>query len=524
MRTTTFIALTLTGVLAACAAIPPGANLPKVRSTAFDHPEQTDLGQRYLEAARRHRPLSGFRLLNNGPDGLAARLQLIDQAQAALDLQYYIYRQDQTGKLLTEHLLEAADRGVKIRILVDDSGLMAGDERLFELAAHPNIQVRIFNPLDYRGHSTFLRVLDILAHRSQLDYRMHNKLFIADGAVAMIGGRNIGDPYFQIDPESQFGDDDVFSVGPVVKELAQQFDRFWNSDHAIPSRNLAPDRATVENLQRLRAELTQYRREVDQKKVPFLAGLDGRPLPGAAALDWASARVVSDSPDKREVDDERMAGTLIYEPVVEAAKAAKSEVLIVTPFLVPGEEGLALFRSLHERHVAVRVLTNSLESTPHVSAQAGYAHYRVPMLKLGVQLFEIRADPGLARGSGEPKRLVRYGTFGLHAKVYIFDRQRIFLGSMNFDQRSMHLNTEIGLIIDSPALAEQEVERFERLTSPVNSYRVRLKIDPSTQAESLIWATQENGKPREYDVEPSQTPGRRLEEDFMSILPLDSEL
>jgi putative cardiolipin synthase len=524
MKKTNFIALMLAVALTACSSLPTSTNVAKTYSTAFDHPEQTQLGRLYLEASRKHHALSGFYILNNGLDGLAERLQLIDQAQAALDLQYYIFRQDRSGRLVTAHLLAAAERGVKIRILVDDGATVDGDEQLLTLAAHPNIQVRVFNPLRYRGHDNLARVMEISTHKSHLDYRMHNKLFVADAAVALVGGRNIGDEYFQIDPQGQFGDDDVVGIGPVVKKLTEKFDLFWNSDHAVPAQNVEPERVTLQNLDVLKTSLTAYRQEVEQNKTLFAAGLEHRAIPGIAAMKWAVAQVVCDSPDKRDVEDDKLAGTLIYEPVVRAAAAAKSEVLIVTPFFVPGEEGLKLFQDLQTRHVAVRALTNSLESTPQLPAHAGYAHYRRSMLKLGVQLYEVRATLGSAKGSGESKNLVHYGTYGLHAKQYIFDRQRIFLGSMNFDQRSMHINTEIGLIIDSPELARQEAERFERLISPADSYRVQLKVDPATQVESLVWSTLEDGKQKDYDTEPSHDHGRKLKEELMTILPLDSEL
>lgn len=524
MRRTNFITLMLVAALTACSALPTNTNVAKTYSTAFEHPEQTRLGRLYLDASRKHQGRSGFYILNDGLDGLAARLQLIDQAQASLDLQYYIFRQDRSGRLLTAHLLAAAERGVKIRILVDDGATVDGDEQLLTLAAHRNIQVRVFNPLHYRGHDNLARVMEISTHKSSLDYRMHNKLFVADSALALVGGRNIGDEYFQIDPQGQFGDDDVISIGPVVKKLTEKFDWFWNSDHVLPAQNIEPARVTPQNLDVLKNSVSSYRKEAEQDKTSFAAGLQRRTIPSIAAMKWAQAQVVCDSPDKREVEDDKLAGTLIYEPVAQAAAAANSEVLIVTPFFVPGEEGLKLFQDLQMRHVAVRALTNSLESTPQLPAHAGYAHYRRAMLKLGVQLYEVRATLGLAKGSGESEDLIRYGTYGLHAKQYIFDRQRIFLGSMNFDQRSMHINTEIGLIIDSPELARQEAERFERLSSPANSYRVQLKVDSATQVESLVWSTWEDGKQKDYDTEPSRDRGRKVKEELMSILPLDSEL
>lgn len=524
-----FLAIVLFGFLASCTTLPQYANSPKLYSSAFSHPEQTALGSHAIDAAKPHHDLSGFYVLNNGLDGFYARAQLIDKAQASLDLQYFIFRQDETGKLLTERLIRAADRGVNIRILVDDGNTVDGDEQLLTLAAHPHIQIRIFNPLRYRGHDKFVRLAEMTAHKSHLDYRMHNKLFVADNAVALIGGRNIGDEYFQVDPKSQFGDDDVFTIGPVVKQLSQSFDEYWNSDHAVPAQNIDPKLALVDAFNRFKIQLVSYRENQEKQKDAVVNRVySGSKLnslvTNPTGVTWAGAQLVYDSPDKKDVEDDHLAGSLIYKSVEEAVKSTRSELLVVTPFFIPGSEGMKLFEDLRDRQVSIRVLTNSLESTPQPPAHAGYIHYRRPLLNMGVKLYEIRALLGNARGSGESSKLTQYGHYGLHAKQYVFDRQRIFLGSMNFDQRSMHLNTEIGLIIHSPELAKQEVERFERLTDPSNSYEVLLKADPATKAESLVWSTKENGKPIEYSNEPSRNTQQRIQEDLMTILPLDDEL
>ena len=231
------LATLLIFALTGCASVPL-RSLDRPASTALGDPAVTRLGRRFLELSRAHEGLSGFYLINSGIDGLAARIQMIRGAERTLDLQYFIFRGDETGTFLTEELRHAAARGVRIRVLVDDGDTVAGDERLLQLDGSPNIEVRVFNPFDYREHNFFLRNLDFLLHKSRLDYRMHNKLLVADNAVALAGGRNIGNQYFQVDPRSQFADEDVFVAGPLVQTLSRSFDQFWKSDMVAPARAL----------------------------------------------------------------------------------------------------------------------------------------------------------------------------------------------------------------------------------------------------------------------------------------------
>ncbi|MGZ5526817.1 MAG: phospholipase D-like domain-containing protein [Methylomonas sp.] len=524
-----WLLLLLVSFLAACSSLPQHLYPYQSFSLAFQHPEFTQLGRDFAKAARQHDGLSGFLLLNNGLDGFIVRSELIARAQASLDLQYFIFREDKSGRALTEQLLNAADRGVKIRILVDDGNTQDGDEQLLTLASHPNIQVRIFNPFYYRGHNELVRLLEITANKSELDYRMHNKLFIADNAVALIGGRNIGDAYFQVDPDIQLGDDDVFTVGPMVKKLSQSFDEFWNSARSVPAQTVDPELTTADALDHLKQQLAINLKSSEKQKESFINRAQSsqvltRLFTGPPNLAWAKAQLVYDSPDKKDVEDDSLAGSLIYEPIKEAVKSTRSELLIITPYLIPGDEGMKLFQLLRDHNVSVRILTNSLETTPEPLAQAGYSRYRKPLLKLGVKLYEMRAKPGKVVGRGESQKMVRYGSYGLHAKQYIFDRQRVFLGSMNFDQRSMHLNTEIGLIIDSPELAKQALERFERLIDAANSFQVQLTTDSVNSSEALVWRTKKDGKFMEYVSEPSKNNLQLIKEYLMSILPLDDEL
>jgi putative cardiolipin synthase len=512
---------------AGCATLPPGASYPRYPSAALHAPDVTALGRAFDHPARAHPGQSGFRLLSAGADGFVVRAEMIDAAQRTLDLEYFIFRQDVTGRLLTSAVLRAADRGVRVRVLVDDGDTLDGDERIFALGAHPNIEIRVFNPFNYRGHLLAMRAFEFLLDSGRLDYRMHNKLMVVDNALALVGGRNIGDAYFQVDPESQFGDDDVLAAGPVVPRLSKSFDVFWNASLAIPARARAGSAPTGAELAKLRKALDAHGEVAGV--ADFAARLaTGEPLAGIVAgripLVWARAELVYDSPDKKRVERGEAPGRLMQPEVARVAAATRTELIVVTPYLVPGESGMRLIEALRAQGVRVRILTNSLEATSETEAHAGYMHYRRPLLEDGVELFEVRASLGNPRGSGESRATARTTSYALHAKLFIFDRQRLYVGSMNFDERSHHLNTEIGLIIDSPELAQQAAARFAAITVPQNCYRVTLDHAPNGGATHLTWHTVESGRPVTYAIEPARDPWQRMQAQLLTMLPLDGEL
>ncbi|MBI2801071.1 MAG: phospholipase D family protein [Gammaproteobacteria bacterium] len=518
-------------VLGGCAGLPPGAEFPKVASVALAHPEETRYGRQFARAARAHGGYSGFRLITVGVEGFLARVQMIDAAERTLDLQYYIFRGDETGRLLTAALLRAADRGVRVRLLIDDADTVTGDEQIMALDGHRAIEIRVFNPFAYRGHGDLQRTVEFLFNASRLDYRMHNKLLVVDNALALVGGRNIGNEYFQMDPEAQLADDDVFAAGPIAKQLSTTFDEYWNSGFAIPAealgRNTQADTALANHRERERPG--QQLKTLQTDGIDYVKRIaTGEPyagmISGRLPLVWAHARVISDSPDKKHVESGALAGRLMTESVGHTAHAVQSELLMVTPFFIPADEELQLLKDLRERNVRVRILTNSLESTPELSAQSGYLHYRVPLLEEGVELYEIRSLLGNARGSGQTALLSRYGNYALHAKLFVFDRQKLFIGSMNFDQRSKRLNTEVGLIIDSPELAQQTALRFDAMVQLENSYALALRSSGPGVAPQLVWKTKENGSPVEYTVEPARSDWQRLKLKLLSLLPIAAEL
>lgn len=516
-------------VLVACSTLPPGADYPRTVTAALVQPEKTTLGNSLRAATLEHEGQSGFRFLSRGTDGFLTRMQMINAAEKTLDLQYFIFRGDDTGRMLTDAALRAADRGVRVRLLLDDGETIAGDEQVTALTAHHSIEIRVFNPFAYRGHSNFLRATEFIFNVSRLDYRMHNKLMVVDNSVALMGGRNVGDQYFQVDTEAQFADDDIFVVGPIASQLSGTFDEFWNNPLSIPIEALSASETSHGALKERRKLSTEEPPEVQADGIDYAARVaTGEPLAGMVSgrlpVVWAHARLISDSPDKKNVENGAMVGRLMHRPVAAAALAAQSELLMITPYLIPGEEGMEMFSDLRSRNVRIRILTNSLEASSVLLAHSGYMRYRVPLLLNGVELHEIRSRLGNARGSGQTTAMSRHGNYSLHAKMFVFDRQELFVGSMNFDQRSMHLNTEIGLIIDSPELAEEIAKRFEAMVRPVNSYQLLLRPHEGEDEPKLTWHTEEAGKVVEYEIEPAQNDWQRLEATWLSVLPIGDEL
>lgn len=521
-----FAVICLTLLVAACATV-PGGNYPKHASTALANPEKTPLGEKLDGRARDHPGTSGFDLLPLGHDSLRARIELAEAAQRTLDLQYFIIKNDTTGKLVMDAVLRAADRGTRVRMLVDDYEDMARDQQIATLAAHPGIEIRIFNPYFLRGPLDVLRDAEWLLFAYRLNSRMHNKLFIADNAAAVVGGRNIGDEYFAASPERERGDFDVLAVGPVVGRLSQSFDTYWNSDLAIPIQALLLVKPGPDALEKYRAELKKNAAAAETSRmVPRLdkPGPLASVLAGKGSLTWAKAEVLYDDPQKTKVENGEEPGSLLRHRLEDALQTVKTEVRVVSPYLVPGEEGMKLIEKLRSRNIQVRILTNSLAATDMPIAHVGYSHYRVRMLEDGVELYEVRPFLG-EPGEGRERLKSRHtDQFALHAKVFVLDEQRLFLGSMNFDYRSLRLNTEIGLLIESPELALKVSERFDAIAQPANCYIPTLSAPDALGKRQLVWKTEEGGKLVELTYEPSGDVLRGLQANLLSWLPIDDLL
>lgn len=521
-----WLATAALAVVAGCATLPPpGSDYPKQGSVAIDHPETTPLGSQVDKAARAHPGLSGFRLLPGGAQGLRARAELAEAAQRSLDLQYFIIQNDTTGKLVMDAVLRAADRGVRVRMLVDDTDDVGKNKQVTALAAHPKIEIRVFNPFYTRGPLTLLRWSEYMVDR-RLNYRMHNKVFIADNTAAVIGGRNIGDEYFAASTRTDFADFDVLAMGPIVRRVSASFDSYWNSDLAIPIQALLADKPSDEALKAYRAELEQNRREPQTSmRLPKIDVVDPvhALLEREESIVWAKADVLVDNPEKLKVEAGEKDGQLLRHRLVQALGGVESEVLIVSPYLVPADEGMRLIEQMRSRGVHVRIITNSLASTDVPAVHAGYDHYRTRLLEDGVELYEVRPAPQATDDHGHNLKPSE-GQFALHAKVFVFDRKKLFVGSMNFDYRSLKLNTEIGLLIDSPALAEQAGKRFDAIAQPANCYIPHLTAADAFGHRQLAWRTEDNGKTVELKTEPAGNAVRGIQANLLSLLPLDDLL
>jgi putative cardiolipin synthase len=509
-------------LVSGCATVQSSHDIARPVSVALAQPEQTAFGAQVHALAAPHAGASAFHILTAGVDGLLTRVQMIDAAQKSLDLQYFIFRGDATGHLILAALTRAAARGVAIRLLVDDGDTLDGDEQVLALRTQPGVDVRVFNPFRYRGHNRLVRALEFAATLGRLDYRMHNKLLVADNSVALIGGRNIGNEYFQVDPQAQSADDDVFVAGPIVPQLSMTFDDYWNSQFAVP----------VAALKRQSREDSYAAR---RRHAPAsIDGVDysariasGEPLAsmldGGMELVWASAQVLCDSPDKRSADA-GAPGRIMARDFLAAARQVHGEFLMINPYIVPTHGESTMLEDLRQRDVKVGIVTNSLQSTRDILAYAGYTRSRKALLREGVDLYEVRAQLGTTRGSGQTPRVSRLGHYGLHGKLVVFDRARIFIGSMNFDERSRHLNTESGLIIESPELAEQTAKRFQAMAQPDNAYRPSFVAGAAASSGRLQWTTQEQGAEVVYRQEPSPSPWRRIITRILAWLPVRNEL
>ena len=480
-------------------------------SAAYADTGSTRLGRAIEPLATAHPGRSGILALPNGRDAFAARAVLAGLAERSLDVQYYIWRNDVTGTLLFKELVTAADRGVRVRLLLDDNNTAGLDVVLATLASHPNIQVRLFNPLKIR----WPRFLNYLIDFRRMNRRMHNKTFTADNQATIIGGRNVADSYFDAaeDGELVFSDLDVLAVGPVVAEVSSDFDRYWASDSAYPVEGLlAP--VPRERLPEIAAAASAVVRSPAAaayvealRRLRLVAELSG----GGPSFEWARTRMVSDHPAKGLGKAEP--GDLLLPKLRLIAGPIERELDLVTPYLIPTRRGMKTFADMAARGVKVRILVNSLETTDLAVVHSGYAKYRKPLLEAGLALLEMRlAEPGR---EDERAGLFGSGASSMHAKTFAADRRRLFIGSFNMDQRSAHLNTELGFIIESPALALRMADAFDRVV-PARSYEVRL-----SDAGSLYWIERGSAGEIRHDTEPGTTKMERAAVAFMSMLPID---
>lgn len=511
MRASAAIKIGVTIALAAaavfgCTSLPPLA--PRAPSTAFADTAGTRLGAAIAPLLAQHPGQSGIHALADGHDAFAARALLASRAERSLDVQYYIWHDDLTGTLLLDALRSAAARGVRVRLLLDDNNTSGLDPVLLGLSRMPNVEVRLFNPFALRSW----RGVGYLTDFARLNRRMHNKSFTVDNQVTIVGGRNVGDEYFGASDDFLFVDLDVLAVGPAVQEVSREFDRYWNSASAYPVSALVPAddaedaQALARRAEELRARPAAHAYIEALRKLPFVEQLVQRRLP----LEWAATHVLSDDPAKalgKERKQERLSVTL-----GKAMGEPRRSVDLVSPYFVPGKEATATLSGLAQHGVHVRVLTNSLQATDVAAVHAGYAKWRRALLEAGVSLYELRR---MDDGATQQRRIGGSSSSSLHAKTFGVDGQRVFVGSFNLDPRSIDLNTEMGLVIDSPVLAGQLSARLNE-SMPDKAFEVRLDTDGK-----LVWLQRTGEGVTTYHEEPGTSAWKRAGVRVLSWLPID---
>jgi putative cardiolipin synthase len=494
-------------LIRSCGTLPPLEG--RTASTFVSTTGDTLLGRAIEPRTAAHPGRSGIYPLLDGRDAFAARILLAQAAERTLDVQYYIWHGDLSGTLMFRALQSAADRGVRVRLLLDDNGTSGLDTALAALDTHPNIEVRLFNPFVIRAP----RAIGYLTDFRRLNRRMHNKSFTADNQATIIGGRNVGDEYFDAATGVVFADLDVIGVGPVVGEVSRDFDRYWASESSYPAGSILPP-AGWSAIAEIVADAESVER--DPASVAYVGAIRALPFvreltEGTLAVEWAPARMISDDPAKglgRAAREE-----LLFPKMQQIFGSPKGTVDLVSPYFVPGEFGVELFSGFAKRGVRVRVLTNSLEATDVAAVHAGYARRRRALLQAGVTLYEMRAQ--LARPA--PAHSGSSGSSGssLHAKTFAVDGQRLFIGSFNFDPRSASLNTEMGFVIESPALAGRMETVFDR-SVPEASYEIEL-----SDGGRLRWVERRDGRVIQHNREPGAGFWKRLGVSILAKLPIE---
>ena len=507
-------------LLSGCATLP--RDFARTESHALTATADTALGKVVANKAADHsRPpgQSGFHLLGSGVDAFVARAVLAHEAERSLDVQYYLYHNDLVGKLFTEQLIRAAERGVRVRMLIDDMALDHGDLGPATLDQIDNIEVRVINP--FSRNQT--RPLQFLTRFGSVTRRMHNKSFTADNQITILGGRNIGNEYFEADPALAFSDLDVIAIGPLAQQASWVFGLYWNSDLSYPVSVLATDTPDAAEVSRRRKKLRAF--VASQRNSAYLQALNQSALVNSlrsrsTRYDWGKAALVFDTPDKL-VNQRKGDGSPLTRQMHPHLQALSDELIIFSPYFVPGVDGSNSLIALAQRGVRVRVLTNSLASSDVGAVHAGYSRYRRKLLRGGVELYEM--DSRLSSRQRKQKRGMEGASkASLHAKSFILDRKELFIGSLNLDPRSVVENTEVGVILESPALAGEMAQWFDDNVGQL-AFRVEL-VDDGSGGETLRWTRHHADKQQIYYTDPYTSIWRRIGIRLLSLLPIESQL
>lgn len=507
-RTLSLIFTTL--LLVGCASI--DFDYPKSETTAFSDTSDTQLGRFTATGVDRNPGKAGFYPLVDGIDALGARLILADRAERSIDAQYFLITDDLVGHLFLESLLRAADRGVRVRLLIDDIHTKGADPGLAALNAHENVEVRLYNPFAHRT----VRALNAPSF-GRVIRRMHNKSFTVDNQMTVLGGRNIADEYFDGSQEEKFRGLDVLAIGPLANDVSVMFDNYWNHKAAVPiyalaSQPDAPDAA----LRELFTKVTMSRAEVDETRYRDAVDHSIRKIihEDLTAYIWAPYEFVFDSPDKTFSETSANFQTIV-KPVQNTTRHAKQELLVLSPYVVMRNREIEEFRRMRERGVEIAIITNSLASNNHTVSHSGYAPIRKPLIEMGVQLYEFKANTSVP---GDSRVGVQSAKSTLHAKAFVVDRQKLFIGSFNWNQRSENVDTEMGVIIDSDILAEDFANRIVNIGRD-HSFEVA-----TDDAGRILWKSRENGDEITILKEPQTSAWQRFVAAFLSKLPIKGEL
>jgi putative cardiolipin synthase len=477
---------------------------------------KTSLGLSLKNAIFTNPQKSGFRILSSGGESLEARMALVQAAERTLDLQYYAINDDVTSNLLMEAIIRAAERGVRVRFLIDDINQDSIKKTLSALNSIENLEVRIFNPITTHDQSFISRIIGTIFDLPRINKRMHNKVLIADNLMSITGGRNLGDEYFDHSDGTSFKDIDILTSGPITSELSNSFDQFWNDENSLNVELVYFYKPDQKYLNKFRKEISTLWDQQAQDGNSLVATQNDYVYHISDQLIWAYAEVTADDPEKvRTPADESKSPPA--ERMARMAAGAEEEFIIVSSYLVPQDEGVKWITGVTNRNVKVKILTNSLASTDVVAAHTGYRRYRKDFLTEGAEVYEMKPTQRRTR-----QRLIGTGTpshASLHSKFFIVDRKTTFVGSFNLDPRSVQLNTEVALVIHSSEIAKQMYDLFERITTPTYSYKIELDDEGA-----VIWKAEKDGKAVKYTSEPDSSFWRKIQAQIISILPIENHL
>lgn len=504
-------------IVSGCAKWPEESG--KAHSEAIADFQRTRLSQRLPPEHSSH---SGFRLLSDGTEAFAARLTLADLAEKTLDLQYYMIRNDEISKTIAYSLVEAAERGVRVRILIDDLYALGAGFELSLLNAHENIEIRVFNPFRTRGSVGWRHIVEFIGNKTRLNRRMHNKMFIADNSYAIVGGRNIANEYFNVGDTPSFVDLDVLAVGPIVRQTSTAFDAYWNSEFAIAIDALyltKPKQGDFDKRARAFETLFEELRSSAYAEGIRTAKLMAEFREQRLLFVWGDAHVEYDSPSKALGKLHLILGDETRTPSDQLLNHAKQSVVMISPYFVPGPAGVIRLGEWVQRGVQVSVLTNALVSSDHAMVHTGYARYRKALLKNGVILHEMKPDTLDMKTWRREKKELGRSRASLHAKAIVIDGRYTVIGSGNLDPRSSLYNTEAMYVIDSTELAAQVLKLHAFVTHPEHSFKVQIKQN------QLQWLAQDKaGKSHVFTHEPMTRVWRRAWVSILSWLTPESML